>query len=353
MELAAIIHELQSLVKGKIDQIYQPSDEELLLQLHVPGKGKQLLKIIPGKWLCLTSKKETTLKPSNFSLQLRKYLDNAFIKSISQKDSERIVIIELERKEPYSLIIELFSKGNIVLINQKQEIIAVLTPQTWKDRTLRVGEKYLFPPASVNWKILTAIELHSILKKSEKRNSVTALATEIGVGGLYAEELCGWSSIDKNKLPKEITDGEIKSIIATIPKFLKLLEEPAGYLSEDEVTPFPLQTKESFKKFSSYNEAIDSLIPFFKASPYEKKIKALQHTLVQQEESIQNLDQHAVEEIRKGESIYEHYSFIQELLEQVKEIRRDNDWQAVAQELQKEKRIKKVDLKHKTVLVEF
>src|SRR3990167_6689491 len=101
-ELTALINELQVLVKGKIPHLYHQEGQELFLQFHIPNKGKHLLKIIPGKWLCLTNFKEAAIRPSGFCMLLRKYLDNAFVKSISQKDSERIIVFELENKEKYS-----------------------------------------------------------------------------------------------------------------------------------------------------------------------------------------------------------------------------------------------------------
>src|SRR3989344_6182134 len=204
-ELAALMQELKFLVRGKISQIYHQENEEILLQLHVPGKGKQLLKLVPGKWLCLEQEKEETpIKPSSFCMQLRKYLSNAFIKNFSQKDAERIVVLELEKEETYYLIIELFSKGNVVLADKDHVIITALERQIWKDRMVKPHEKYVYPASSVNWKTLTEKEVGPILGRSEKKNVATALATEIGLGGVYAEEVCVRAEIDKNRLPKEV-----------------------------------------------------------------------------------------------------------------------------------------------------
>ena len=104
LELAALVNELQFLVQGKISQIYHQEKKEMLLQLHARGRGKELLKIISGKWLCLTGMKLVPLRPSGFCMQLRKYINNAVIKDIYQKDAERIVVFELEKEKRYSLI---------------------------------------------------------------------------------------------------------------------------------------------------------------------------------------------------------------------------------------------------------
>src|SRR3989338_6164113 len=170
LELVALVHELQFLVHGKLTNIYHPQEKELLFQVHVPNRSKQLLKIIPGKWLCRTRRKETTVKPSSFCMQLRKYIDNASIRSLQQKDSERIIIFELEKEKKFFLIIELFSKGNVILTDEKNIIIGVLEQQVWKDRAVKPGQKFAFPPIAVHWESLTPPQLFEILHQSEKRN---------------------------------------------------------------------------------------------------------------------------------------------------------------------------------------
>jgi len=349
VELAALINELQFLKKGKINQIYH-NNEQFLFQLHAPGKGKQLLKIIPGKWICLTKNKETKINPSGFCMQLRKYLDNAFIKDISQKDSERIMVFELEKKETYFLIIELFSKGNLILTKGDYTIITALEQHTWKDRTVKPGEKYIFPSQGVNWKTMTEKELTIILNKSEKRNLATALATEIGLGGVYAEEICTQSKQDKDLASKEADSIQIFKALKDIRT---RLEESQGYIYENDVTPFPLQDAKPVTIVKTYNEAIDTLIPFQITSPYEKKINALQRMIEEQERSIEKLNEKIQKNKKKGELIYEKYQPLQKLLGIVKEMKKTKDWKDIAVELKKEKKIKTVDLKHKKIIISF
>ncbi len=350
LELAALVQELQFLVKGKISQIYH-SEEELLLQIHIPGKGKIFLKIISGKWLCLTEEKNPPLTPSSFCMQLRKYLDNAIITAIGQKDSERIVILELEKKEKYLMIIEFFAKGNIIVVNENYDIIAALRQLLLKERYIKAGEKYIFPASPVNWKTITEKELISLFQKSEKKNLAACLATEIGLGGLYAEQICAETGIDKNKKPADATKDEIKKIEEIIHIFRENIKNPEGYVYEDQVTPFPLPDRIPLQKRETYNKAIDLLQPFKIASPYEKKIKTLQRRVEEQQEAIKKLGENIEENTRKGEKIYGYYSQLARLQQIVKELRETKGWQDVAQELKREKNIKRVDLKDKVVSI--
>ncbi|MDO8511151.1 MAG: NFACT family protein [Nanoarchaeota archaeon] len=353
LELAALVNELQFLVNGKVSQIYHPESKVLLLQLHAPGRGKQLLKIISGKWLCLTQQKESALKPSGFCMQLRKYIDNAIIKNLYQQGSERVVIFELEKMERYFLIIELFSKGNIILTDAKNVIITALENQEWKDRTIKPKEKYVFPPLEINWKELSVKKLQEILKKSEKRNLATSLATEVGLGGLYAEEACRQAGIDLHKLPVEVTPKEAELLVKTMKNFQMAIATPKGYIYEEEVAPFPLLEKKLLKETETYNEAIDSLKLSEKPSPYQNKIKTLQRTIAEQEEAIKNQEEKIVIGSQKGELIYERYTALQKLKEIVEELKKSKSWAEIAKELKKEKKISKINLEKKIITVDL
>lgn len=353
LELAALVNELQFLVRGKIPHIYHPQEKELLLHIHVPNKGKQLLKIVSGKFLCLTETKETTLKPSSFCMQLRKYLDNAFIKGLYQKDSERIAVFELEKKEKYFLIVELFSKGNVVLTDEHYKIIGVLEQQIWKDRTVKVSEKYIFPRPGVDWKQISEQDFWGVLNKSDKKNIATALATDIGLGGVYAEEMCKRTLLDKNKLPREVSDGDLKLLFDALKEMLRLIEKPRGYVYPENTTPFRLTGETVLKELPSYNEAISKIIFVEKSSPYEQKIRSVDNMIKQQQETIKKLNDDIEVNTKRGKLIYEKYLPLQQLLEIVKEMRKHKEWKEIERELKKEKKIKTVDLKNKRVVIDL
>ncbi len=358
LELAALVEELQQLAGGKITSVYHPAERELLLQVHVRSKGKELLRIIAGKWLCLTRSKEAPLKPSSFCMQLRKYLEGSIIRSIVQEGSERIVLMELEgQKEghntPYALIIEFFSKGNIILTDEKKIIIAVLERQQWKGREVKPGVEYRYPPAAMNWKGLDEGALLSLVQKSQKRNIVTALATDAGLGGLYAEELCLRAGIDKNTLPGKCSSEESKKLHRALKEMLQLVKDAQGYAYGEEVTPFLLMGRTPQQVFRTYNEAVDSLPVSAKASPYEKRIQQLEHTAAGQAEAIIQLEQQVQEETRKGELLYEHYQEVQGLLRRVQELKSKASWEEVKKNLEGDKKVRKVDLAAKRVVVEL
>ena len=345
LELTALVNELQFLIGGKISQIYHQEKKELLFQL---------LKILPGKYLCLSKAKNTVLKPSSFCMQLRKYLGNASINDIYQKDSQRIVVFELEKKEKYYLILELFSKGNLVLTNTKYNTIGTLEHQRWKDRVVKVKETYQFPATNVNWKKISEKKIKEIIENSEKKNLATTLATELGLGGLYAEEICHLNEIDKKKLPTETTGKEVKLISQTIKQFLKQVENPTGHIYEKQITPFKLVNETETKTTKTYSEAIDTLNPFETISPYEKRIHVLTKMVENQEQAIIKQEQQIDLNTQKGEKIYEKYQPLQKLLDFIKNSRQENkEWKKITTELKKIKKIKNVNLKSKKLTIDL
>jgi predicted ribosome quality control (RQC) complex YloA/Tae2 family protein len=231
-------------------------------------------------------------------------------------------------------------------------IIAALEAQEWKDRKIKPREKYMFPPESINYTHLSKERLGEILENSGKRNLVTSLATDLGIGGLYAEELCKISGVDKNKLPKEVEAKEVGALSRALQELLKKTEEQHGNVYAEEVTPFNLTGQEPLKTFPTYSEALDTLNPFQKASPYEQKIKVIDRIIAEQGESVHHLEEQITENQRKGEWIYEHYQQVERLINAVKEMRQTKEWKEVGEELKKIKKVVGVDLKNKKVVVE-
>jgi len=362
VDLAAIINELQFLAEGRVTQIYQPDKKQFIFQIHARGKGKQLLRIFPGMFLNLTEIKQSTLRPSGLCLQLRKYLSNSFLREVYQKDSERIIIFVFEGKDPntenkeitkYYLIVELFSKGNLILTDKDWKIITSSTMQIWEARTVKAREQYEFPPECFNWKKATLKQISEIIKSSDKKNLATCLATELSLGGLYAEEICKVSNIDSKKEISEVTDQDVKLVFSGLKKVLELIEKPAGYVYEDNVLPLELVGQKPVKKLNSFNEALDTLNPLEKTSPYEKKIKNVQGIIGSQEEAIKNLKNDIDLNTKKGELIYEKYQNLLKLLDIVKELRKNKEWTEIGKELKKEKKIKQVNLKSKKIILDL
>ncbi len=366
IELKFLVEELQVLLDARIDQIFQPQTKEVLLIFHKSGEGKLMLRILPNFMFLTRSKGENPQSPPKFCTILRKHLSGARIASIAQLGAERIVDIVLASKNAsYHLFIELFSKGNIILTDDKLKIISPLDNQDWKDRIIRRGETYSYPKRDFNIFDAGLNQFEQAIKKSD-RDIVKALAMDIGLGGLYAEEVLALSNIRKDK--KVLLDKELKDIFSSIQKILK--SKPKGFIyrgkNENEseilnITPIEVSGYNNPEKLPSFNEALDSILSAHieeeksnvVKSKYSKKLNKYEVIIKTQNAQIKALESESEESQKKADLIYEKYQLINDILTQLKEAQKSHSLQDIKKKLKDHKIIKDVDPKDKSIVVEL
>ncbi len=353
-----LLKELQILKNARMDKIYSPSKKELLLQVYVSGKGKKLLKIDAGKIFYLTESKKQYGEPSSFCLFLRKHIRNARIKEIKQIGFERIVEIAIETKENrYCLILEMFDKGNIILTDNKNIIINCAEQQKWKDRQIKKGELYRYPKKKYNFLELKQKDLKELLKKPQEL--VKVLATELGLGGLYAEEACMLAGIDKTIKANKLAEKDIKAIYKILTKLKNKKIDVQTINKDKDITPFPLKQYEDqdSKKAESFSSALDSHFSKQAVSPAEKaKQKAIEKQLKiieNQKKHIKQLEKEIKQNQRKSELIYENYQLIKDILTEINKAKKKFTWQEIKDRLKGHKTVKEVNAKDKKVIIEI
>lgn len=153
----SIVKELNNLiVGGKINKIYEPNKNEIILDIY--NNKKFILNICIDSSYCrinLTNHiKENPKVAPNFCMLLRKYLTSSKIISITNYNLDRIVVItlqgynELNDLIEYKLIIELMGKhSNIILVNEKNIIIDSLRhiSSEQASRIILPANPYVFP----------------------------------------------------------------------------------------------------------------------------------------------------------------------------------------------------------------
>lgn len=131
--LKAVTKELTCLIGGKIQKIYKPDENEVLLSIYCNGLQYALSINISSNLYSVyltTNKKVNPLIAPNFCMLLRKHLINYRINNIKTLGLERILIIELNGKDENNniitkkLVVELMGKySNILLLNSNDIII--------------------------------------------------------------------------------------------------------------------------------------------------------------------------------------------------------------------------------------
>jgi predicted ribosome quality control (RQC) complex YloA/Tae2 family protein len=163
---AAEANELNRFLSGgRIEKIYQPEREELLLQINtLPGKYDRKRAVLllssesrrPVAYLSDTSA-NNPMNPPSFCMLLRKHLNGGRIGRIFALPHERIIMIEIESmgelgiKQTYLLILETMGKhSNIFLVNPDTEkiidCIKRVSPEMSRLRHAFPGASYTAPP---------------------------------------------------------------------------------------------------------------------------------------------------------------------------------------------------------------
>lgn len=181
--LYSLVNDLQkSILNSKIDKINQPEKDEVILTLRKDRKNLKLLISASPRFARIhltTSVKENPIKAPMYLMVLRKYILGGRIINLTQKDNDRILIIEIENRDElgfdstYSLIVEIMGRhSNITLVrnrdNKVMESIKHITADINSYRVLYPGVNFVYPPSStkLNPFSTTYEELNSFISKN-------------------------------------------------------------------------------------------------------------------------------------------------------------------------------------------
>lgn len=142
-----IADELQSLSGSRIDKVFQPNKNEILIGLYNNGQNFLLNICIDSQNYRLNLTTHPKANPQvapNFCMLLRKHLVGLKLKNIITSNLERIITLEIEGFDEFDdivskkLIIELMGKhGNIILVDESNIIIDSLRHIKSDDETNR------------------------------------------------------------------------------------------------------------------------------------------------------------------------------------------------------------------------
>lgn len=153
----AVVSELNTcLINGKINKIFEPNKNEILLGVYSSGKNYCLnvsIDSVNYRINLTTNSKSNPQNVLNFCMVLRKHLTGGTIKRIYSNGLERIVFIDIDVYNELNdlitktLVVELMGKhSNIILLNSEHTVIDSLRHLNKFDNSNRdifPGSKYL------------------------------------------------------------------------------------------------------------------------------------------------------------------------------------------------------------------
>ncbi|MBI0584440.1 MAG: NFACT family protein [Methanomassiliicoccus sp.] len=343
-DVLAMTGEMQSLIGGYLDKVFHWDVKNVLLRINTQGQGKKELVLQGMRWLYLAPEKpDVPDMPSQFAVNLRKYLTNTRIVAVRQQEFDRIVELELEKgPNQYRLIIELFGDGNLVLVSGGK-ILNAIHSRKWRHREVRPGLEYSFPPSRFNPLQMDEASFRKAFLASTS-DAVRTLATAINVGGQYAEDTCLRASVEKDRKAKSLSSEEIGRLYEALSLLLKEAASglrPREIMEEGkpvDVTPVPLiqYAGREVREHATFSDAIHSYVVNRVPVAGEKEdpeVQRLQRQLDQQRTAVERQLAEAQDFAQQAEAIYSDYMGTDELLKKLKTATEGLNWERTTEVL--------------------
>jgi len=333
LDLSLLEEDFNYLEGGHVQKVYQRKDE-LTVEVYVGGDGKKRLIIGPSYAFLSKYKRDNPTRPPGFCMELRKHLGK--VDAVEQRGFDRI--LEL-RSGDTKLIAEMFGRGNFILV-QDGKIIGALRQEEWADRTIEVGEQYVYPDPAEDPR-----ETDDYIEHLEEGEIVRQIAAGLSLGGTYAEEICSRAGIEKDRDIESLEEEEKQVLNEEIDKVLDPELSPRIYKDDKLVrpTPFELETYSEYdeERFEEFSEALDE---FFyrreknrkerqKKKAYQEKREGIERQKEQQERKIQGLKKSAEENREKAETIYTEYDTLHQVQNMVEKAIDEHGWKKTQEKL--------------------
>jgi len=357
-DVFAISKELNEILSnGTIANIYEVEDI-LILKIQTKNQGKKNLIIKKDSRINLTDYNYPIPQyPSQYIMSLRKFLKNRRILSVSQHNFDRIIIFELHNNEPegnpWKFIIELFNKGNFLLLDDNNILKIARKYRKFKDRDILANREYTFPKSrGIDFISIKNDEFKSLLESNSDTEIVRFLARNINIAGLYSEEICYRAGINKKSLGTELNEKNVEDLFNSLKKIRNelLFSNVDAYIVLDdagnEISAIPLEIQmfNSYdkKKFETFNSAVDEFFSKLDSealrTPYDQKInaqiKSQEKILINQQEYMEELKKKKEMYYIHGDFIYANFNSLEKLLSVILEAKKKGyNWNEINNKL--------------------
>ena len=231
--LSNVLADLQILANGRVDKVYQPNKEEIVLTIRAAGQNHKLLlsaNASNARVNFTTQKLENPAQPPMFCMLLRKHITGRIV-GVYQPEFERIIEIHIESHNEMMelstkrLIIEIMGKhSNIVLVRDDGVIIDAIkhvNSLVNSVRELLPGRPYTPPPGQDkisflnlspdNWAQVVSKHLQVGEGDSEPQAvSKTIYQSYTGISPTIANIICNQVGVDSDRI--QISADESQSI---------------------------------------------------------------------------------------------------------------------------------------------
>ncbi len=254
----------KNLIGGRLNKIYQPENDELLLVIK---NEKKLYRLVLSASASLpliyfTEKtKNNPMSAPNFCMLLRKHILNGRIIRIHQPGMERIVEIHIEHLNELGdicykkLIIELMGKhSNIIFTDEEGRIIDSIkhiSSMVSSVREVLPGRDYLAPPSQgkIPLKELDEDWFENVLRSKPVSIKKAIYGSITGISPLIAIELANRAGLDGDASVSSMSDDQAAALYGELLRMREDIDRAA-------FVPNIIYEGGSPKEFSSFRLSI-------------------------------------------------------------------------------------------------
>lgn len=300
LTLNRLLYELKNtLVGGKIDKIYQPEKDEIIIAIRNKGNNYKLLISSNANYprIYLTNEdKENPAIPPMFCMLLRKYLQGGKIIDISQKGFDRISQFDIESHDEFknkvikTLVVEIMGRhSNIILIdkNAKRIVDSIkrVYPSMNKIRVILPGSIYEYPPSQNKMEInkINKDNFFKMISMFDGKKTERALLELVeGFSPLLSREIAFRSSTN-DKYIGELNNNELQHIFLDILELKIELEnnhyKPCIAYNGTEAVEFSFLELHQYNQLKFFDSINKAALEFFKVKANKENIKTRSHDL--------------------------------------------------------------------------
>ena len=251
--LHIVCNELQPLVGARVDKVYQPSREEIVVSLRTYRDGGKKIVLsansVSARVNLTTATFENPQQPPMFCMLLRKHLSGGRLMAIRQDGLERIVSLDFECTNEIgdivtnSLVAEIMGRhSNIILVRDGRVIDSVkrITDDISSVRRVLPGIRYEAPPRQDRLCLLDAEpqQVLDAIADSPERLCKKLSAVLEGVSPILTREMAWYSAKDVDAACNALSDsakdrlrfilGRVKSAVSGGECCFTVVSEPGG-----------------------------------------------------------------------------------------------------------------------------
>lgn len=237
--LYAVKQELDVLIGGRIDKIYQPSREEIIVSIRTRQGGFKLLisaSASSARIHITQMSVDNPMTPPMFCMLLRKHLGGGKLSGIRQDGLERIIYLDFECINELGDIVtvtlacEIMGKySNLIVINNEGKIIDSIKRvdgDMSRERIVLPGMPYEFPPRDDRISFVDSDEetIRSTVSNLKNAELSKALISAFeGISPVLAREWAYYTGKGKELNGAEMSSDEIDRLVFVIMMSKKAL----------------------------------------------------------------------------------------------------------------------------------